>query len=85
MEKAYKVVFVYPDNHIEEINEMFKTGREALECGNNLLGQVAHTERFFDKVVDEDDFFHKDPIEPYFMIVEVYNRKYHMVYDSRHR
>ena len=84
MEKRYKVVFVYPDGHIEEVDDIFTNGRDALEYGNNLLGQVINTEKTFPRTsADEDDFFHKDPIEPYFMIVELGKKKYHLVYDSR--
>ena len=84
MEKRYKLVFVYPDGHIEEIDDTFAKGKDALEYGNTLLGQVMHTEKFHDrKPVDIDDFFDKKPIDPYFMIVELGNKKYHLVYDSR--
>lgn len=83
MEKRYRVVFVYPDGHIEEIDDVFTNGRDALEYGNNLLGQVNSTEKNFSHSYDPDDFFHRDPIEPYFMIVEIGNKKYHLVYDSR--
>ena len=84
MEKRYKVVFVYPDGHIEEIDDTFKSGRDALEYGNNLLAQVNSTEKTFNRSnTDSDDFFRKDPIKPYFMIVELGSKKYRLVYDSR--
>ena len=61
MEKRYKVVFVYPDGHIEEVDDIFTNGRDALEYGNNLLGQVINTEKIFAHPhVDEDDFFHRE-------------------------
>ena len=86
MEKKYMVVFVYPDGHIEEIQDLFNNGREALEYGNNMLSQVNSTEKFISRGrPDADDFFSKEPINPYFMIVEVGNKKYHLVYDSRSR
>ena len=86
MEKNYKVVFVYPDGHLEEIQDLFKTGREALDYGNNLLAQVNSTEKFLHRSsFDEDDIFgNKEPIDPYFMIIEFGdNKKYSLVYDSR--
>ena len=86
MEKRYRLVFVYPDRHIEEIDVWFSNGREALDYGNNLLGQVYNTEKFRDTSPSGfDDFFEKKPIDPYFMIVEVHNKKRRMVYDSRNK
>ncbi len=85
MEKQYKVVFVYPDGHIEEIDSVFNNGRDALECGNNLLGQVNSTEKNYHHDVDPDNFFQRKISDPYFMIVEIGNKKYHLVYDSRSR
>ena len=82
-EKSYKVVFVYPDGHIEEVDELFNTGKEALEYGKNLLGQVHGTESFLNRRPASDIFEERDPIEPYFMIIEISGKKYHLVYDSR--
>ena len=81
MEKRYKVVFVYADGHIEEIDDVFTSGKDALEFGNNMLAQVASTEKFMGR--SHDDVFGDNAIEPYFMIIELNNKKYHMVYDSR--
>ena len=86
MEKRYKVVFIYPDGHIEEIDQTFEAGREALEYGNSMLVQVANNEQFHsNKASFDDDFFSNEPIEPYFMIVEIDKKKYHLVYDSRRK
>ena len=85
MEKAYRVVFVYPDGHIEETQELFKNGREALDYGNSLLAQVHGTESVINRRPVDDIFEERQSTEPYFMIVEVYNRKFHLVYDSRNR
>lgn len=82
MEKQYRVVFVYPDGHIEEIDELFNKGADALEYGNNMLAQIAHTEKFHADPID-DDFFKREKIEPYFMIVEINGKKYRLVFDSR--
>lgn len=84
MEKYYKVVFVYPDTHVEEIEEQFKTGTEALEYGNGLITQVKNTEGTF-KGTEVDEFGFKEKIEPYFMILEIKGKKYRLVFDSRSR
>ena len=76
-EKYYKVVFVYPDGHIEEIDQNFSEGLDAKEYGNSLLGQVINTEQFRGGSMEEKH-------EPYFMIVEVKGKKLHLVYESRH-
>ena len=87
MSKLYKVVFVYPDGHIEEIDDTFENGREALEYGNNLLVQVINTEGVFNRSGSafDDDFSFKEKVQPHFMIVEVNGKKYHLVYDSNSR
>ena len=87
MEKKYRVVFVYPDGHIEEIDQVFKTGKEALDYGNSMLTQVANTEglRSNRAYLDEDGFMNKEPIKPYFMIVELNKKKMTLVFDSRSR
>ena len=87
MEKRFRLVFVYPDGHIEEINQVFNTGREAMDYGNSLIAQVASTEgmRSNKAYLDEDGFMSKEPIEPYYMIVELYKKKMTLVYDSRSR
>ena len=85
MEKYYKVVFVYPDGHIEEIEETFSTGTEALEYGNSLIAQVENTEGVFRGSDDDDEFGFKEKIDPYYMILEVKGKKYRLVYDSRSR
>ena len=75
MEKYYKVVFVYPDSHIEEIEQLFKEGKEAIEYGNSLIAQVINTEQFHSSVGEK--------IDPYFMIIEIKGKKYNLVFDSR--
>ena len=85
MGKMYKVVFVYPDGHIEEIEELFNAGKDALEYGNSLLAQVRATEGVFNRHQVEDIFAERQSSDPYFMIIELVGKKYHMVYDSRSR
>ena len=82
MSKHYKVVFVYPDGHIEEINDQFKTGKDALEYGNNLLAQVKNTEGVFHRGDYDNEFGFNEKKEAHFMIVEMNGKKYRLVYDS---
>jgi hypothetical protein len=84
MDKHYRVVFVYPDGHIEEIQDQFAKGADALEYGNSLLAQVNSTEDVFQKGNYEDEFGEqKERSEPYFMIVEVKGKKFRMAYTSK--
>ena len=76
MEKIYKVVFVYPDGHIEELEEEFKSGAEALDCGNSMLAQVPNMERYRNP-------FDVEKREPSFSIVEVNGKKHKVVYSSK--
>ena len=86
MGKTFRVVFVYPDGHIEEIDDVFETGKDALEYGNNLLAQVLNTEGVFQRSPDSDDEFgFKEKVEAHFMIVELNGKKMHLVYDSNSR
>ena len=82
MEKLYKVVFVYPDGHVEEIQELFKAGKDALEYGNSLLNQVRHTEGVINRRPIGDIFDENETIDPYFMIAEIKGKKVRVVYDS---
>ena len=83
MEKRYKVVFVYPDGHIEEIEELFRNGKDALEYGRDLLAQVHNTEGVLNRREIIDIFDERKTVEPYFMIVEINGKKYRLVYDSK--
>ena len=83
MAKYYKIVFVYPDGHIEEIQDQFFKGKDALDYGNNLLNQVKYTEGVLPRGSFDDDFGFKKKQDPYYMIVEIDGKKYRMVYDSR--
>ena len=76
MEKAYRVVFVYPDGHLEDIDDTFKTGADALECGNIIMAQISSTEQY-------RSAYSEDKKDPYFMIVEIKGKKRTLVYDNR--
>ena len=74
-DKYYTVVFVYPDGHIEELEEHFENGADAREQGNSLLAQVLNTEKFHGG-------FTEDKRDPYFMIVEVIGKRRNLVFES---
>lgn len=83
MGKNYKLVFVYPDGHIEEIDNLFSDLDSAKMYGETLLGQVYNTESFINTGDDEEFGFSKK-IDPYFMVVELGGKKYRLVYESKH-
>lgn len=87
MVKFYKVVFVYPDGHIEEIDEQFQNGNDALEYGKNLLNQVRNTEGVLQRGSrhDDDVFGFNEKQQAHFMIVEMNGEQYRLVYDSKVR
>ncbi len=76
MEKFYRVIFVYPDGHLEDIDDTFKTGADALECGNTIMAQISSTEQY-------RSAYSEDKKDPYFMIVEIKGKKRTLVYDNR--
>lgn len=76
MEKYYRVIFVYPDGHLEDIEDTFKSGADALECGNTIMAQISSTEQYRSK-------YSEDKKDPYFMIVEIKGKKRTIVYDNR--
>ena len=76
----YKVVFVYADGHIEEIDDSFFSEEKAISYGEELLAQVGHTESYLG---GQGGLFGKKR-KPYFMVVQVGEGTYHMVYESEH-
>ena len=82
MGKLYKVVFVYPDGHLEETFDTFNDAHDALNYGNSLLAQVRGTGDIRDASLDNP--FGRKKHKAYFMIVEISKDKsYSIVYDSR--
>ena len=82
MEKMeYKVVFVYADGHIEEIDDTFSSEEKAIQYGEELLGQVKNTESYLGS--QERGLF-KRKKKPYFMVIQISEGTYHMVYESKH-
>ena len=76
----YKLVFVYADGHIEEIDDTFSNEEKAIAYGDELLAQVGHTEAYLGQ---EGGLFRKKR-KPYFMVIEIGDVTYHMVYESEH-
>ena len=77
----YKVVFVYADGHIEEIDDTFSSEEKAIQYGEELLGQVKNTESYLGS--QERGLF-KRKKKPYFMVIQISEGTYHMVYESKH-
>ncbi len=75
MVKCFKLEFVYPDGHIEEIDEFFNTFEKAKEYGESLLVQVMNTEQFHAG--------RKDASKAYFMIIEVSDESNRIVFNSK--
>ena len=76
----YKVVFVYADRHIEEIDDTFSSEEKAIKYGEELLQQVGHTEAYLGK----ESGLCKKKKKPFFMVVQIGEGTYHMVYESKH-
>ena len=84
MNCTYKVVFFYPDRHIEEVDEAFFVAEKAIEYGQQLLAQVLNTEDYLGKHRDGDGIFHRKKVKPSFMVIEIgEEKKYHVVFDSK--
>ena len=75
MIKSFKLVFVYPNGRVEEIDEFFNTLEKAKEYGEGLLVQVMNTEQFHAG--------RKDASTAYFMIIEVGDEGNRIVYNSK--
>lgn len=76
----YKVVFVYADGHIEEVDDTFFDEEKAIKYGEELLDQVGHTEAY----LGNDTGLFKRKRKPYFMVVQIGEGSYHMIYESEH-
>ena len=79
--KSYKLVFAYPDGHIEEDFDQFMELEKAKEYGEDLLGQVLNTESVFKG--EDNDFGFSKKHKPYFMVYEVEGEESHLVYESK--
>ncbi len=80
METYYRVEVTYPDGHTEEIGTQYKSAREAVDFGANLLVQVSYTEQYHR---DNDVFGMKEKIKPYFLVTRVSEQEHKLVFDSR--
>ena len=81
--KLYKLVFVYPDGHMEEDFDQFTSEEKALEYGEDLLGQVLNTEGVL-RPNDNSEFGFSKKHKPYFMIYELEDEESRLVYESKH-
>ena len=82
--KSYKLVFAYPDGHIEEDFDQFMELEKAVAYGEDLLGQVVNTEGVF-KPNGEDDFGFRKKKQPYFMVYEIEDGNSKLVHESKHK
>ena len=84
MEKKYREQVMYPDGHVEVLEESFENGKDALAAGDSMLAQLAETEQFNHlEAVNEED---NEPFgEPFYYIIEDENGKAEIVFDSRNR
>lgn len=78
MKRCLKVVFVYPDGHIEDIQEVFNNVDDAKAYGDRMVGMVYQTEEFHGG-------FGFRKRKPYYMIVEIKEKERVMVFDSRNQ
>ena len=74
MDAFYAIDFSYPDGHVEEVRQRFKTAQDAVEFGKDMLNQVRYTESFHG---DSDG-----KQEPYFYVIKIENGKRKVVFDS---
>ena len=83
MDELYKVVFVYPDGHSEDICDTFKDKQAAFDYGNSLLVQVLNNERFHGGESD-DEFGLPEKMDPYFMIYQIVEGEDRLIFESKH-
>ena len=82
MEKYFKLEFVYPDGHIEEIFDVFHSEEKAKEYGNSLLVQVQNTEGV--KRPESDSLSFKKKGKPYYMVYEYEGEEGRLIFESKH-
>ena len=73
--KYYRVDFSYPDRHVEELFDEFKSAEDAVAFGEDLRSQVLATE------VNRGGGF--DPSNTYFLVYEYEGNERKLVYRSR--
>ena len=83
MEAAYIVEFSYPDGHIEELNVKFKSLEEAVNYAENMLGQIAHTEKFHGGNDFDDDGMLKKKKDPFYCVIKILNNKRTLAFSSK--
>lgn len=75
MDVYYKVSVTYPNGRTEEIDDTFKTARDAVEFGETILAQIPFNSTFHDQA--------EEAFDPYFSVKRVDGKDRKLVYDSR--
>lgn len=71
----YKVEFFYPDGHVEEFEDYYRSLEAAVKFGDDMLNQVAVTEQYHKR---------KDsPIKPYFLVTKIDGDNHSVVFNSK--
>lgn len=73
--KFYKINFSYPDGHVEELEDLFRSLEAAVDYGNSLLNQVRATE------ITHGGSTH-DPNNAFFAVYEYDGNNHAVVYRS---
>ena len=76
MAAFFKVEFLYPDGHVEEFDDYYRTLEAAVKFGNDLLNQVAATEQYHKHTS-------RDLQKAYFLVTKIEGEEHSLVYDSR--
>ena len=71
----FKVEFSYPDGHVEEFDDYYRSLEAAVKFGNDMLNQVAATEQYHKKVVEAK--------KAYFLVTKIEEDQHELVFDSR--
>ena len=75
MAAFFKVEFSYPDGHIEEFDDYYRSLEAAVKFGNDMLNQFAATEQYHKKV--------KEAQKPFFLVTKIEEDHHELVFDSR--
>ena len=71
----FKVEFSYPDGHVEEFDDYYRSLEAAVKFGNDMLNQVAATEQYHKKV--------EETKKAYFLVTKIEEDQHELVFDSR--
>ena len=71
----FKVEFSYPDGHVEEFEDYYRSLEAAVKFGNDMLNQVAATEQYHKKVSEAE--------KPFFLVTKIDGDHHELAFDSR--